>query len=161
MGIKYVGKNPIEYADLVATMSDDRSSRAGCFITDKDGKILVIGYNKLSKGFDVDDDANHERPIKYKLFIHAEVNVITSAAMQGISTLDATMYLNWFPCSNCALAIVNSGIVKLHCDEEPDWNSNNHWLEDQKIALDILNKGDVKVVYDNYKVKNRVVNENQ
>jgi len=165
MGKVYIGKNPIEFADEIALQSQDRSSRAGCFIVNTNLKnsdrLISIGYNKLSKGFDVNDDKNHERPFKYKIFLHAEINAITSAAKMGVSILGATMYLNWFPCSNCALAIVNSGISELHCDEEPDWTSNDHWIEDQALALDILKRGDVKIVYDNYKVKNRIVNDNK
>lgn len=154
-----MGQHPIAYADEIALMSQDRSRRAGCFIINIDGLIISTGYNQLSKGFDVDDDKNHERPIKYKLFLHAEAYAITRAARNGISLLDTTMYLNWFPCSNCALMIVASGIIELHCDEEPDWDSGDRWLEDQMIAIDILEKGGVKVAYHNYKVKNRNVNE--
>jgi len=152
--------NPIELADEIALRSQDKSRRAGCYIKDANGDLVVIGYNRLSKGIDVDDNRNHERPIKYKLFIHAELNAITTAAKLGIKLHETTMYLNWFPCSNCALAIVNSGISELHCDKQPDWNSDDRWIEDQLIALDILIKGDVEVICDNYEVKNRDVNEN-
>jgi len=53
------------------------------------------------------------RPAKYRWTEHAERNAIFSAARMGVSIVGATMYLPWFPCAECARAIVQSGIGAL------------------------------------------------
>jgi deoxycytidylate deaminase len=61
------------------------------------------------------------------------------------------MYVNWFPCSRCAGQIVNAGIKKIFCDKEPDWNVNDIWINDQKIAKQKLIEGNVEIIYMNFK----------
>lgn len=49
--------------------------------------------------------------------IHAEVSAITSAAREGIKTLNAELYVTTFPCHNCARAIVKAGIKTVYFKE--------------------------------------------
>jgi len=45
--------------------------------------------------------------------LHAEMNLLSLAARQGISLLEGTIYLTTFPCSICAKAVANSGVKRL------------------------------------------------
>ena len=45
--------------------------------------------------------------------IHAEVNCIAQAARMGISTKEATIYINLSPCVNCMGSIINAGIKRI------------------------------------------------
>ena len=136
-------------ADLeVAQWSKDRSSKVGAIIV-KDKEIVTSGYNGFPRGCNDDVEARHERPEKYKWTIHAEKNAVINAARQGKSTLGCDMYVNWYPCDQCAGLIVNSGIKRIFCDKEPDWNDLK-WGEDFKRAKIILEEGGVEVIYMDY-----------
>lgn len=54
-----------------------------------------------------------ERAAKFAALGHAEVNAIAFAAQHGIVLKGGTMTLAWFPCINCADAIVKAGIKRL------------------------------------------------
>ena len=136
-------------ADLeVAQWSKDRSTKVGCVIV-KDREIVTTGFNGMPRGVNDSIDARHERPEKYHFFIHSESNAIINAARQGKSTLGCDMYVNWFPCDTCSGFIVQAGIKRLFCDEEPDL-TNPSFGEGFKRALEILSEGGVEVIYMNY-----------
>lgn len=136
-------------ADLeVAQWSKDRSSKVGAVIV-KDREIVTTGYNGFPRGCDDDVDERHDRPEKYHWTLHGELNAVINAARQGKSTLGCDMYLNWYPCDRCSGVIVNSGIKKIFCDEEPNWN-DERWGDDFKRAEKILNEGGVEVVFMKY-----------
>ena len=48
-----------------------------------------------------------------ELTVHAEQNVITFCAKNGIKTDGTTLYVTHSPCKNCAKLIVQSGIVRV------------------------------------------------
>jgi len=48
--------------------------------------------------------------------IHAEQNAILQAALHGISTEGATLYIKFEPCFVCAKMIINAGIKKVVCE---------------------------------------------
>jgi len=53
--------------------------------------------------------------------VHAEQNAIVQAALNGVSTRGATLYVTCQPCNACAKMIVNAGIVRVVFDGEyPD-----------------------------------------
>jgi dCMP deaminase len=132
----------------IAQWSKDRSSKVGALII-RNKEIVTSGYNGMPRGVNDDVEARHERPEKYHWFIHAEANAIINAARQGKSTMDADIYINWFPCDQCAGFIVQAGIKRVFCDKEPDLN-NEKFGEGFKRALQILEEGDVEVIYMNY-----------
>lgn len=136
-------------ADLeVAQWSKDSSSKVGCVIV-KDRRIISSGYNGLPRGCNDDVEERHERPEKYNWFIHAEPNCIINAAREGVCTLDADMYLNWYPCDQCSGFIVQAGIKRVYVDQEPEWE-NVVWGEKFRRARTILAEGGVEVIYMNY-----------
>lgn len=136
-------------ADLeVAQWSKDRSSKVGAVLV-KDREIISTGFNGIPRGCNDDLEERHERPEKYNWFIHAEPNAIINAARQGRSTLGCDMYLNWFPCDQCAGFIVQAGIKTLYCDKEPDLNDPK-WGEGFKRAIQKLKEGYVEIIYMDY-----------
>lgn len=61
----------------------------------------VLGY-KSGEGLDI------------CLATHAEVNSVVNAAMQGIATKDASLYMSCgIPCHNCMQVIINAGIKEI------------------------------------------------
>jgi dCMP deaminase len=56
---------------------------------------------------------------KFFWFEHAERNAIYNAARVGIAVAGCTIYINRFPCSDCARAIIQSGIETICCPAKP------------------------------------------
>ena len=136
-------------ADLeIAQWSKDRSSKVGCVLV-KDREIITTGYNGMPRKIDDDVEERHERPEKYHWFHHAELNAIVNAARQGKSTLECDAYINWFPCDHCAGVLVNAGIKRIFCDNEPDFE-HPKFGELFKRAKVILDEGGIEVIYLNY-----------
>lgn len=128
-----------------SAMSSDRSTRVGCIITNRFDDIVGGGVNDFPHGVDCEPDCRHERPAKYQWIEHAERNAIYEAARRGNSLLDTRMYLPWFPCVDCARAIIQSGIRTLVCIE-PDF-SDERWGDDFRVSVDLLAEGGVLVIY--------------
>ena len=132
-------------ATLVASWSKDRSRHAGAVIVDDRNVLVSIGWNGFPRGINDDVDTRHERPAKYKWTEHAERNAIFNAAANGHHTRGCTMYLQWYPCADCARAIIQAGIIKLVC-KEPDWN-DPIWAADFEVVKEMLDESRVEVVY--------------
>ncbi|MGE0211812.1 MAG: cytidine/deoxycytidylate deaminase family protein [Parvibaculaceae bacterium] len=117
----------------VATKSKDRSTKVGCIIVGPDNEIRSTGYNSFPRGIDDENEERHQRPLKYKWTEHAERNAIYNAARMGTPLKGCRMYLPWFPCMDCARAVVQSGISQLVCTA-PDLD-NPTWGDDFRNAL--------------------------
>ena len=50
--------------------------------------------------------------------VHAEQNAIVQAALHGISTRGATLYVKFEPCFTCAKMIINAGIKRVVCQKK-------------------------------------------
>lgn len=111
-------------AVLASKRSKDPSTQVGAVIVSSDNRIIGTGWNGMPKcshwlnndcllpwGKDSSDPLEN----KYMYVVHAEPNAIFHASE---SVKGCTMYLTWFPCSDCAKAIVQSGIKRLIYLEE-------------------------------------------
>ena len=115
----------------------------GCVIVGPNNEIRAIGYNSFPKGIDNDNEARHQRPAKYSWTEHSERNAIYAAARAGIALEHCRMYVPWFPCMDCARAVVQSGISELIA-WMPD-HSDERWGEDFKTAQALFNEAGVRV----------------
>lgn len=125
-------------AGHIASWSKDRSRKTAAVIVDADNRILSIGWNGFPREVDDNVEARHERPAKYKWTEHAERNAIYNAAALGIMLRGTTMYLPWYPCADCARAIIQSGIAELVCIE-PDWE-DPVWAEDFAVVREMFDE---------------------
>ncbi len=133
-------------AYTVAMKSKDRSTSVGCIIVGPDNEIRTTGYNNFVRGWDDNDERNHERPYKYTIIEHSERNAVYNAARIGAQLKDCTMYTTWFPCADCARGIVQSGIKKVVYHRENPLNNNSNWLESQKTGELILKSNGVEII---------------
>ena len=99
-------------ADTLAGWSEDRDFHVGAVIVGPDHEIRATGYNGLPRGVSSDDDARFDRASgeKFFWFEHAERNAIYNAARVGTPLDGCTIYINRYPCADCARAIIQSGI---------------------------------------------------
>lgn len=135
----------VELADHVSTWSKDRSTKVGAVIVGNNREVLSMGYNGFPREARDNIDARHERPLKYKWSEHAERNAIYNAARNGVRLEGSSIYLQWYPCCDCARAIAQSGIKKIVC-HAPDFN-HPRWGDDFKISSEILSESNVETKF--------------
>lgn len=101
-------------ARLSSMRSKDPHTQVGACIVDADHRILSIGYNGMPNAFG-DSEAPWERDgdfldTKYAYVVHAERNAILNYRGSRRDLRGATLYVDLFPCNECAKEIVQSGI---------------------------------------------------
>lgn len=95
---------------LASKRSKDPNTQVGACIVDQNNIILSTGYNGFPYGCS-DDTFPWERDgddTKYHYVVHAELNAILNA--RGKNLNGAKLYVDLFPCNECAKAIIQSGI---------------------------------------------------
>ena len=102
-------------AMLSAQRSKDPNTQVGACIVSKDNKILSVGYNGAPNGYD-DEHMPWDREgdflnTKYAYVCHAELNAILNH--KGSNLEDAKIYVDLFPCNECAKAIIQSRIKEI------------------------------------------------
>lgn len=132
-------------ADYVSQKSKDRSRKIGCVIVDKRNVVLSLGWNGFPRGINDDVDDRHERPQKYLWSEHSERNSIYNAVSKGVNLSGTKMYVNWYPCCDCARAIIQADIGDLVC-MEPDWDDKN-WKNHFEITRQMFGEASVNVKF--------------
>ena len=107
----------IGIAKLAAGRSKDPNTQVGACIVGEDNRILSIGYNGAPNRFDDDkfpwDREGEEINTKYPYVCHAELNAILNYPGSRKDLVGATIYVDLFPCNECAKAIIQSGITNV------------------------------------------------
>ncbi len=103
----------LRIAKEVATRATCPRRSVGAVIV-LDRRILTTGYNGAPHGL------AHCTEVGCKIVdghcqraLHAEQNAILQAALNGVSTRGATVYVTCQPCNACAKMIINAGIVRV------------------------------------------------
>jgi dCMP deaminase len=120
----------LELAEHIAGWSKDPSKQIGAVAVGAQRQILAQGYNGFPRGIEDSLDRYDDREEKYKLVVHAEMNVIYNASYNGVSLNESTLYVHGLPvCSECAKGIIQVGIKNVIMRESivPDI-----WLESWK-----------------------------
>ena len=104
-------------ANEVAKRSKDPSTQVGACIVSDDNRILSIGYNGCPNGF-ADSDFPWDRegePLntKYLYVCHAEMNAILNYRGNRKELENAKVYVDLFPCNECAKLIIQAGIKEV------------------------------------------------
>lgn len=100
-----------ELADFYATWSKDPSTKVGAVIVDPLRIIVGLGYNGFARGVIDLPSRYDDKDVKHKLVVHAEMNAILNSI---VSLRDCVMFSTKFPCSECAKAIIQKGIVAVY-----------------------------------------------
>jgi dCMP deaminase len=132
-------------AHYIAGWSKERGRRVGAVIIGPDNEIRATGHNGFARGVNEDVASRHERLSGEKYFwsSHAERNAIYNAARVGIAINGCRMYVPWFPCGECAKAIIQSGISELVA-YEPDL-ADERWGADFRRVQQMLDEAGVRV----------------
>ena len=132
-------------AKLSALRSKDPSTQVGACIVGSDNRILSIGYNGAPNGFNDEtfpwdrDGANLDT--KYFYVCHSEMNAILNYRGSRKDLENSKIYVDLFPCNECAKLIIQSGIKEVI------------YLSDKYAGTDIVIAS--KKLFDTCKVKYR------
>ena len=128
---------------LAAQWSDDPSTQNGAILCGKKGLMLSTGVNTLPRGVKVTADRTIA-PIKYSYMEHAERNAIYAAARAGKSVENTTLYAAWAACTDCARAIIQSGVKVVIRHQSPFAPEvTEEWAESIRIADEMMSEAGV------------------
>lgn len=133
----------LELSEVIARWSKDPSRGVGAVIVSPARQILATGFNGLPRGVE-DRPDRLERPVKYDLIVHAEMNAIVQCARNGVSPLGATVYTSFSPCVHCTLSLIQAGIVRV-VTYAPG-AGDEHWGESFAKARELLAESGVEFV---------------
>lgn len=125
-------------AKLSAMRSKDPNTQVGACIASNDNRLLSTGYNGAPRGYEDENfpwsREGNKLETKYFYVVHAERNAILNFRGIGKELEDAKMYIDLFPCNECAKEIIQCGIkevVYIH-----DKYSNTEEVIAAKILFD-------------------------
>lgn len=104
-------------AKLSAKRSKDPNTQVGATIVSSDNRILSIGYNGTPNGYK--DEAfpwmreGDKLQTKYMYVVHAERNAILNYRGHRKDFENSKIYVDLFPCNECAKEIIQSGIKEV------------------------------------------------
>jgi len=134
-----------EMASILSKRSKDKSTQVGAVIVGPNHEVRSVGYNCFPRGINDDLEKRQERPIKYKFFEHAERNAIYNAARVGTPLEGCKIYIPFYPCSDCARAIIQSGIIEVVVEEEPSAGVLERFKDDFECSLTMLSEAHVMI----------------
>ena len=137
----------MKLAQHIAGWSKDSSRKVGAVIIGEDNEIRSTGYNGIPRGVRDDVEGRHNKKTKekYLWFAHAESNAIFNAARIGVPLKGCRIYSTLYPCVDCVIAIIQSGIVEV-ITTTPDFDDPN-WGEGYKRACIMLEEAKINVRY--------------
>lgn len=109
------------------------------------GKVRIAHCRKCNKmlathleGGDVRSVNFTKKLVTNDFTIHAEQNIISNCAKEGISLKGSTMYITTSPCRMCAKLIANSGIIKVFYAETYKDLSGIEYLKGLNIDTELF-----------------------
>ena len=84
----------MKIARTVAMKSHDPSTKVGSVIVGPDHEIRSTGYNDLPRGIEHLPE-RHERPLKYTMTVHSEMNALLNALRCHIPV--TVVHCTWLP----------------------------------------------------------------
>lgn len=130
---------------LISMRSKDQSTNIGAVIVGPDNEVRSTGYNSFVRKLDDYKQERQERPYKYYFFEHAERNAIFNAARVGIPIKNCILYTQGIPCSDCARAIIQSGIKEVVYHGLWEEETVDIWEKHAKMSGEMFKETGVKI----------------
>ena len=135
----------LELAKLISSWSRDPSSKIGAVAIGDNGQVLAQGYNGLPRGVEDKTERYNKRELKYQFIVHAEMNVIYNAIINGVPLKGSTLYIYGLPpCHECAKGVIQSGIKKIVIPKYKDVPTK--WATSLDLSLIMLGEAGVEVL---------------
>ena len=135
----------IGIAKLSSMRSKDPNTQVGCCIVSHDNRILSVGYNGAPRGFNDDKfpwgRIGDRLNTKYMYVCHGELNAILNYRGNNKDFEGAKMYVHYFPCNECAKAIVQCGIKEVIYSHNYDHDDHG---DEMKASIRMFDECGVK-----------------
>lgn len=139
------GNRYTHLAKEISTWSKDPSTQVGAVVIGNNGEVLSQGYNGFPRGIKDTAARLKDRERKYNLVVHAEMNAIYNAGLNGVSLKDSTLYVYGLPvCNECAKGIIQVGIKTVVAKRPKDYNKD--WDESIKDAEALFKEAEVMYI---------------
>ena len=141
----------LELAKHISTWSKDPSRQIGAVAIGQNRNILATGYNGFPRGvYDTDERLNNRKE-KYELIVHAEMNCIYNATLNGVSLQGSHLYVYGLPvCHECAKGVVQVGVSRVIMPDDI-WvlddrlENDRKWIDSFNRTKQIFTEGNVVV----------------
>lgn len=131
----------LELARMVAGWSKDPSTQTGAVIVSPLKNVVSLGFNGFPRGI-ADDKRLNDRPTKYAMILHCEVNAVLLAER---SVRGCTLYTWPFSsCMPCASKMIQAGIVRTVAPAIPE-HLKERWEADLLKAAALYREAGVEV----------------
>jgi dCMP deaminase len=152
-------KQFMELAEFKANLFSKDEATQVCAIIVAPGSLqeLSSGWNGIPRGVNESIQSRSERPAKYHWYEHAERNAIYNASRRGTPLEGSIMFINRYPCSDCARAIIQCGIKMIIT--VPYDLKNEKWLESWRISEEMLAEVGIPVLASDMKNISHVVHQ--
>jgi len=107
--------------------------------------VIATGYNGFPANISDSFERYKNREFKLAAVVHAEKNALFNAAKNGSYTEGCTAYVTWPPCSQCAAALIQAGVVRVICPN-PD-TAPERWKDNFLTANSLLYEAGLTVIY--------------
>lgn len=133
-------------ASVQAELFSKDPSKKVCalFIAPESHQLLSAGYNGLPRKIN-ETKERWDKPEKYNFIVHAEKNGIYNACRNGVSLKDSICIVTFFPCSECARALIQVG-VKTVVSSYPDFDHIKYG-ESFKYSVEMFNEVGINILY--------------
>jgi len=132
----------IAYAE--AKKSTNPSTQNGAILVDSKGEVILSAANTFPDRV-AETKKRQNEPLRHKFSVHAERSVLYQAARLGIKTKGLTMVCPWAACSDCAQAIIQTGIKRLVVHKQA-LDRSGSWQEDIELAFSMLREAGVEII---------------
>jgi dCMP deaminase len=137
------GDRYIHLAKEISTWSKDPSTQVGAVVIGQNGEVLSQGYNGFPRSIKDTPQRLKDREKKYNLVVHAEMNAIYNASLNGVSLKGSTLYVYGLPiCNECAKGVIQVGIDRVIATRPADYNKE--WDESIKDAKALFKEAEVE-----------------
>lgn len=135
----------LDMARLVGSWSKDPSSKIGAVAVGEYGQILSTGYNGFPRRLSDTAERLDNREVKYKYVVHAEMNIVYNASLNGVSLKGSTVYVDGLPCcSDCAKGLIQAGVDRIVV-RLADIRKSDVWRESWRLSHSMFTEAGVKV----------------
>ena len=144
----------IGMAKYVSTASKDPSTQVGAVLVDSDRRVIGMGYNGFPRGVHDDVSRYLDKPTKYAMVVHAELNAILNAhaPTEGSTLYVWPQFYTAMPpvCNECAKAVIQAGITRVVGNKvgvRGDFNIGQMWAKPIEDAKTMLIEAQVEMSY--------------
>lgn len=135
--------------DMIAAKSKDEATKVGVIIVGPDNEIRSTGFNSFPRHINDNLPERQQRPAKYLFIEHGERNAIYNAARVGVPLNGCRIYMGFYPCADCARAIIQAGIKEIIFDAK-DYDAkakywNERWKDHMEASIQMLNEADISI----------------